>query len=329
MCPQLKPKSLCGRPPTDEQIQPSAGSKLCDLRYNRLYMWKTHFAELLAEGKSGGQMLADAHRLKRSNLPASLYKYRSFSQQSLDILRTGQVWLASPASFNDPLDSAVTFDIQRVIDDIKTERRTPSPKGSSMLFRMMQGDNCGFPPAAREALLAQTTELYRKVSRQLAEHATRELRSALRICCFSETPTSVPMWAHYTCNHSGFCIQWDLSTWTPERIENLFPVIYDQRPFQKPALALNPPYPEAAILLALRKALDWSYEMEWRYVVQETREGQGCLHELPSPRAVHLGFLMPQEHKDAVSQLCLEREIEVYQVECDLERASLASRKRT
>jgi len=289
-------------------------------------MWKTRFAELLADREPGAQALADANELKRQHLPDALYKYRCFDERTLEILRSDNVWLSSPASFNDPLDCAVTFDVQRVVDDIATRRETDGSKGSSALVRMIRGENFGLPSEVRSALVEATTKLYRHLAKPLVEHATGRYRSGLRICCFSESVTSVPMWAHYAGLHTGLCIEWTMSDWrsTPDIVENIFPVLYDTKPYQMPSLAINPSHAGAELVLALRKALDWSYEKEWRYVLQTASAASGCLQRLTRPSAVHLGLLMPAPEKQTVVRLCNERGIKVSQMRCDLERGYLA-----
>lgn len=43
--------------------------------------------------------------VKAVSTPSKLYKYRTFSTQTLDLLVTDQVYFADPAKFNDPLDT--------------------------------------------------------------------------------------------------------------------------------------------------------------------------------------------------------------------------------
>jgi hypothetical protein len=40
----------------------------------------------------------------KGNMPNPLYKYRSFNQRSLQILKKGEIWFSSPLKFNDPFD---------------------------------------------------------------------------------------------------------------------------------------------------------------------------------------------------------------------------------
>lgn len=287
-------------------------------------MWKQEYAKILGSPEVGALELSRAEALKRANLPRRLFKYRAVNEQGLAMLRTGQVWLASPATFNDPLDSAVTFNLQRVYDVIREAKPQPDRR-RSLLYRMVQGETLGLPPSVRDLLLDATTGLYRKLNRGVVQYGTNKLHESLRISCFSETCVSAPMWAHYADNHRGFCAEWDLSTWSQNDIARLFPVLYDEHPFQMPSLAFNPHYDGAEILLSLRKAADWSYEREWRYVVRGEKSASGHLERLPVPTAIHLGLLVSTQDRKKLQNLCAELRLELHQLRCDLEFGCLDS----
>jgi hypothetical protein len=284
-------------------------------------MWKSRFAEIVSNPSLNAERFAEAMRLRQDNLPSALYKYRSFCAQSLALLRTKSVWLASPASFNDPFDSAVVFDVGNVVKGIRADQR-PSPKGKSLLVRLIQGEDLGLPPHVQEQLVEGTTSLYQGLFRPFTQRATQKLRSGLRICCFSSRPNNVPMWTHYGDNLAGFCIRWNLSDWArhPQLTDRLFPVLYDGQPFEMPWLALNPPFDGAEVLLALRKASDWSYEDEWRLIERSTGDDAGALVELPSPAAVYVGPLMLSENRRLLSDVCQAMGIPEVQMRIDLDR---------
>jgi len=93
-----------------------------------------------------------------------------------------------------------------------------------------------------------------------------EAMKQLGVLSLSEVCDSILMWTHYSAAHTGFCMQF-------ERTESndlgsygkCYPVIYDDeypnfRPDQ-----LSDPSHVARIMTA--KALQWSYEREWRMMV--------------------------------------------------------------
>jgi hypothetical protein len=284
-------------------------------------MWKLRFAEMIADPSLDARLFAVADQLRRANVPVSLYKYREFTEQNLEILRTGRVWAASPASFNDPFDSAVLFDTRTVVDEIRADA-DPSRDEKSMAVRMIQGETLGLPGWFRDGMVQELTSVYGRLFSPIVRGATHRLRSHLRICCFSTRLDSVPMWTHYAAGLGGFCIRWDVSNWSArtDLVDRLFPVVYDHQPFQMPHLALNPPFEGADALLALRKAADWSYEDEWRYIEHGAAEPGGHLVELPSPSAVYCGPLMTARDRREVAQVCRTAGIAQLGMRIDLDR---------
>jgi len=194
---------------------------------------------------------------------------------------------------------------------------------------MIQGETLGLSESIRDSVVERSTNMYRAVGRRFLQRGTSELRSSLRISCFSETYLSVPMWAHYAGNHSGICIEWCPLTWSKAepRLRHFYPVIYDEHPFQVPSLAFSPHNQGADILLALRKSIDWSYEKEWRYVVRSAASNSGHLEPLPFPCAVHAGLLMKAEDQSRLRELCDELKLDFHRVGCDQELGCLTSIK--
>ena len=67
-------------------------------------------------------------------LPDHLYKYQSFSTQSLSNLKSRQIWFARPASFNDPFDCAINVfdmqfsesDLEQLFDHLSNKHKSPA-----------------------------------------------------------------------------------------------------------------------------------------------------------------------------------------------------------
>ena len=104
------------------------------------------------------------------------------------------------------------------------------------------------------------------------------------------------MWSHYTNNHSGFCIEYDLSKVSPlNHFRNfLYPVLYDSQMFDisnfierdKGTSEYNNLYILQAVI---RKSLDWSYEHEWRVVHPFGALTQPQNLHTPKPSSILLG----------------------------------------
>lgn len=104
------------------------------------------------------------------------------------------------------------------------------------------------------------------------------MRDNIRITCFSEELYSMPMWAHYDRNHTGFCIEHYFSSldYNNDLTKYLFPIGYDTRRYNitnQFKMALSDKYDMRIKLLFFLmnlKHISWSYEKEWRII--NTRE---------------------------------------------------------
>lgn len=187
------------------------------------------------------------------NIP-KLYRYRYFDDQKSDklpqwelALFKGMVIPASPMTFNDP------FDCDLLIDDSFV---------NSNCFQKLLQDNL-----AEKHLSGYVGIISPKSLDELRQHLLK-FKKEMLVACFSETNTSVLMWSHYARNHTGFCIEYNLSDWQAN--DNLRPVQYSSSApiFGKSYLDNNTlPLGSAVVEAVLHKAAEWSYEKEWRIVV--------------------------------------------------------------
>lgn len=113
------------------------------------------------------------------------------------------------------------------------------------------------------------------------------------LACFSETDKSIPMWAHYSENHSGVCLEFALK---PDKHLDAYPL-----PNKVQYSPLRPTLTTSDIQafmdrgempnkekradrtfnsLYLTKAEDWRYEKEWR--ISERLHGKSQYVKIPS-----------------------------------------------
>lgn len=101
--------------------------------------------------------------------------------------------------------------------------------------------------------------LFRLVNRIGNREFLRSMDQEIGIFSLSKNPRSVPMWAHYTNNHDGFCVGIDAEAICKE-VENVsgFEVIYRHRDIPNEIDALR-----SAFGFKFR---EWSYEAEYRLI---------------------------------------------------------------
>ena len=86
--------------------------------------------------------------------------------------------------------------------------------------------------------------------------------SRYKISCFSEVCDSTLMWAHYGQSLEGFCLIFDADL-DNSLFANLHKIDYKLNRVMDPLNNFN---------IYFTKSLDWSYEQEWRFVVETEKE---------------------------------------------------------
>lgn len=211
--------------------------------------------------------------------PDFLYKYHTLTAYSLASLTNKTIWLAKPATFNDPFDCAVTLDRQKYKESVMhavsvaIERTKPEGLRPEHLTDLWPGDKEAFESSRN------------KIS---------EIAQNLGICSLSATPRHILLWSHYANHHRGFCVQYDCSEGTLLR-ELAHAVQYEDSVPSLTAADFAPPNNKEAVdALWLTKAKCWAYEEEWRVKMNEGNKS----YQAPSAIiAVIFGVRMPEHDR--------------------------------
>lgn len=167
-----------------------------------------------------------------------------------------------------------------------------------------------------------------------------KLRDQFRICCFVEHPTSPVMWAHYAGNHTGVCLDYDLS---PEAhsfvhdadhtnhstvLRRFLPMTYTDSAIQfdswiEALSGKEAPFIETGWMgkaLLLGKRTDWSYEREWRWLIHRRSEmGFSISEGLPYLKLsrIILGLHTPKNAKPIFRFCCVTEKGRPQSQPCD------------
>lgn len=214
-------------------------------------------------------------------MPKSLHRYRPFSVYSLAELVNETMWYSRPASFNDPFDCALT------IDHAKFEESLEHAIEAGIARGLISKD------------LSQSKRLPTEKDRSVFASIRARLLSAtdnLGLCCFSEDPLSILMWAHYAQQHTGFCVEYLCSETLLEK--EVSSVKYSKN---LPSLSIADFGPERSArtieLLWRTKAICWKYEREWRALAPE---GNKSYPARAPVKAVCFGQRMPLVNREIV-----------------------------
>lgn len=128
----------------------------------------------------------------------SLYKFTSFdpSGYSLSNLRNSSIYYSHPEDFNDPFDSKVHANSSFSQDEYRR-------------FLQKIGSNSHYANSSKKL----SREGFHPIKNNLKNYIKEEVNKHfdVGISCFSEGWQSILMWGHYACNHTGFCLEYDVN----------------------------------------------------------------------------------------------------------------------
>lgn len=308
-------------------------------------MWKNKFIDLLFNQDPSKRDITKAYNLKERNIPSSLYKYRSFNDHSLELIKNDEMWLSNPNDFNDPFDCAITIipkqiaaeNLNKFVDKLIQESEYEF--NADEIFHIKRSENPFYelciihaenfvstddtPPELIE-IMSKPDEYANMLSNAAEEEydefyntLLRNLKENIRITCFSEKKDSILMWAHYADNHKGFCIEYDFRPLGYRDLAKrfLYPVNYVNSIFDATKYLLpDADMPDIGCYAAITKSEDWNYENEWRYVETSNITGQPYLN-VPKPKSVYLGAKTSEENKKIVLEIAKRRNFNVYKIE--------------
>ena len=187
-----------------------------------------------------------------NNVPSKLYRFRSPSEHSFEALVSDQIWGSRIDTFNDPFENEPCYDLDALIEWLKTEfccslenalkwlklvQQGSVPEG--VLRWMQQGstDNVDNVIGSLKGtdlddsavmnnfgliqlfILKQLPGLIPGLPEELFKNIlwARQQRYA---ACFSEEFKATLMWAHYARCHEGFCIEYDFKKYLKGCEEN-------------------------------------------------------------------------------------------------------------
>ena len=251
-------------------------------------------------------------------IPNTLYKYRHFDEDghTLSILTEGKLWLSSARNFNDPFDTAITYDFSNLYEKeaedwarVAVERCNPDLTPDEKSVHAFQ----------RLAELRYIPGYIEKLKNDCIE----KQYDKFGICSLSGVKDNLLLWAHYARNHTGICIGFhtnilenyaDQLAKTGELLD-LNPVKYlkDSQKIDFFTAMLNQDIKDITTLL-YTKSIDWSYEEEFRLVYWEQTNFSLTI-DLKAVSEVILGCCISPVYRKLILTICssLENKPAVFQ----------------
>lgn len=233
------------------------------------------------------------------SMSTKLYKYQSFTVQTLENLKKMQLWFSKPDRFNDPFDPVAPYPskidesgIQKLYEWIY--KSAPDKSNFASMYLTDGKPNDSFKNRAMETLkkvLVETGKL-----------------NTIGICCFSEINNDILMWAHYANGHRGFCLEFDARA---------FPIISAKQVVYSKVFPLfnfveiideaKPTY-----RLILTKSEHWNYEKEWRVIIDNG--DSGIIYDKQVLTGIYFGSAMPDLHKEILGNILSGSNTKIYEM---------------
>jgi hypothetical protein len=186
--------------------------------------------------------------------PVRLFHYQPFVEAHLvSLLSAGQLKLSRPDSFNDPWDCRVHYQVPTDSEDrkrvfaylVEIQRKHDPSKSEAERRRVATYFMAN--PELEAAFVQMKKEMYADLCRQY------------RIYCLTEDPASPLMWGHYAASHTGICLEFDARR-DPFPVTEKVQYCTTYPAHDLPTIGYKP---------LITKSFHWSYEAEWRLIVEE------------------------------------------------------------
>ncbi|MCQ2191423.1 MAG: DUF2971 domain-containing protein [Paludibacteraceae bacterium] len=277
-------------------------------------------------------------------MPSRLYKYRTCIDKHIDAFIKDEVWMSTSDLFNDPFDTLLQINEQEINESFAIFN--DKDKLTSFLDSIAMGDKM---PVVISEMLTDKSIIKEHVNDLLKdlhinENGLQELKLTTYIIskvlptviqhlsttvCFSEDVNSILMWSHYSCNHTGFALGYDLSHFLSPNTNNigLFPMIYSPNRYNATNFfyywfgkLFNLPLKNQDILSSIKiqlyKAKEWEYEKEWR-LIKSRYEDVFNSHSEPQiirPNSIYYGCHISKENQEKLHEIAKGKNLQEYKM---------------
>jgi hypothetical protein len=226
-----------------------------------------------------------------------LYRYRHLNGKHREwtkkIITDSLIHFANSTTFNDPFDCKVHFQSSFSTEELKQ-------KYLGLIKKRMPGLNRkGRKTKVRSDIKVMKPDEF--ISKFTA--GFQDSIDNVGVLSLSASDRNILLWSHYAAGHTGLCLKFIATKYTPF-FGRALPVIYTGA------------YPDINVLDAADKhvnafllttAIDWSYEEEWRIIDFDNGAG-GKIFTTDLLVGVILGAKMPLDDKRAVAEWVRERD---------------------
>ena len=178
-----------------------------------------------------------------------IYKYHKINKFLYDLLINSEIWCADPYTFNDPFDCNLTIDGNNTSEQIRNYFRVANWNNSKETDEDIRR-------------LVETNFEDKKAFQKKINSISKKIIQTMGLACFAQTKDNLLMWAHYTEEHKGICLEFDY-TKDLNFFRPLKRVIYDEK---YPVYNYYEDKKNVVGQLMLHKSRHWEYEEQLRLI---------------------------------------------------------------
>jgi len=187
------------------------------------------------------------------------YKYLSFSENSLQIIKSGTIKFTKPSEFNDPFDCDPEY--KDNVNNLLKKRPDLVKKAGQFLN------------LSKEQLIVEKPIMAERLKKAIEAGCFGQPASDnVGICSLSRDPLNLLMWAHYSKDHTGFVVEFDIpieSFDLPKKDVGYFEKLIPHKVYYqdfKPIVSFSDDNDVKITKQFLTKGSVWKYEQEERVI---------------------------------------------------------------
>ena len=203
------------------------------------------------------QISVSSANLEELGLPSTIYKYRTWTNPyHLRILSDKEIFMASPRSFNDPLDCKIPVRVDLLTDKEIFEKYLYQSKKDHKDWNRSQHRTFAQEWTRKSPM--KDPEFVKKWQTDYFE----DFFDHFGVISLTANPNNDSMWESYSDNHQGFCVGFNTIRLFQHLGGGGDVNYYDELPIIYPTPKYT--YEQQHILLVFSKLRKWDYEEEYR-----------------------------------------------------------------
>src|SRR5665648_765496 len=311
-----------------------------------MMMWIDKYIEMISKEDISIEEINNARLFKNQYVPKSLYKYRSVNDKSLDNIKNNTIWLSNALDLNDLYDSAVTFDADKLLNEMIRENReyldglnlsdtelkrlkSSQDTLNELIDITFEKDPQFLNSDRSQTIRSKISQYFKKDNHEKTSRFVEGTQKSTYICSFAAKFDSINMWSHYANSNKGFCVEYGLDS---DHFKNMiFPVKYSGKIFDVTTILKNARRGNTnnlySYVTAMHKSSDWSYEEEWRIILPIGMNYSSRNIQAPAITAIYLGSRISTENETKIIDIANKSGIECYKMKMSNEQFKLIAEK--